>query len=291
VRDGGLAPGCTGRWSPRIPSRRNCSDGHVYCQKVAKRSETLARREGTRLFARGWLFDALLGTLSAGSCDESPPDSEPMPGCATTRTVVGDTALLLELADDDPNRVVAHTRHGSTYFGDGERHWSVEQYIVARSVLPGPARCAGGNPLLEAAIRARSPVQPSTQLRVVSPDRHLYALSAPIGTFASGDQERWNDPATNALLARYANAQTDAERQAVLCALEGLSGDQDPHRALCRGRGLVRIFHGQGDRVAVRYEPLHHRHPRRNLLRVRRAAPQAGAGLIAIAGTAAQPGY
>ncbi len=55
-----------------------------------------------------------------------------------------------------------------------------------------------------------------------------YALSAPIGQFASGDQERWNDSQTNALLAQYANAQTDAARQKALYSLEGIQVTKSP---------------------------------------------------------------
>jgi peptide/nickel transport system substrate-binding protein len=55
-----------------------------------------------------------------------------------------------------------------------------------------------------------------------------YALSAPIGTIASADQERWNDPATNALLAEYANAQTDAQRQSALNSLQAIQVTQSP---------------------------------------------------------------
>ena len=76
-----------------------------------------------------------------------------MPGGATTGTVIGDAALLLELTENDANRVVAHAGHGSTNLGDRERGWSVEQDEVADSVLLGPTRGAGGNPLPETAIR------------------------------------------------------------------------------------------------------------------------------------------
>ena len=55
-----------------------------------------------------------------------------------------------------------------------------------------------------------------------------YALSAPIGSVASSDQERWNDPATSALLAQYANAQTDAQRQSALYGLEQIQVTQSP---------------------------------------------------------------
>ena len=55
-----------------------------------------------------------------------------------------------------------------------------------------------------------------------------YALSAPIGSFASGDQQRWNDPASTALLAQYANAQTNAQRQKALNGLEGIEVTKTP---------------------------------------------------------------
>ncbi len=55
-----------------------------------------------------------------------------------------------------------------------------------------------------------------------------YALSAPIGTIASADQERWNDSATNTLVAEYANAQTNAQRQAALYGLEAIQVTKSP---------------------------------------------------------------
>lgn len=55
-----------------------------------------------------------------------------------------------------------------------------------------------------------------------------YALSEPIGTIASADQERWNDSATNALLATYANAQTNAQRQSALYGLEAIQVTKSP---------------------------------------------------------------
>ena len=55
-----------------------------------------------------------------------------------------------------------------------------------------------------------------------------YTLSAPIGTIASADQERWNDSATNTLVAEYANAQTNAQRQAALYGLEAIQVTKSP---------------------------------------------------------------
>jgi hypothetical protein len=55
-----------------------------------------------------------------------------------------------------------------------------------------------------------------------------YALSAPIGSFASGDQQRWNDPPSTALLAQHANAQTNAQLQKALNRLEGIEVTEAP---------------------------------------------------------------
>ncbi len=50
----------------------------------------------------------------------------------------------------------------------------------------------------------------------------------PIGHLALGDFERWDDPGTDALLARYAAASTPAARQAALDGLEQVMVDQVP---------------------------------------------------------------
>ena len=55
-----------------------------------------------------------------------------------------------------------------------------------------------------------------------------YALSAPTGPFASGDQQRWNDPASTALLAQYTNAQTNAQRRKAVNGLEGIEVTKTP---------------------------------------------------------------
>ena len=55
-----------------------------------------------------------------------------------------------------------------------------------------------------------------------------YALAAPIGTIASADQERWNDSATNTLVAEYANAQTNAQRQTALYGPEAIQVTKSP---------------------------------------------------------------
>jgi len=55
-----------------------------------------------------------------------------------------------------------------------------------------------------------------------------YGLSAKIGNPASGDFERWNDPATQKFLNAYATASTDAQRQTALNGIEGIMVSQIP---------------------------------------------------------------
>jgi peptide/nickel transport system substrate-binding protein len=54
------------------------------------------------------------------------------------------------------------------------------------------------------------------------------SLSAKIGSPASGDFERWNDPSTQKFLNAYATASTDAQRTAALDGVEGIMVAQDP---------------------------------------------------------------
>jgi peptide/nickel transport system substrate-binding protein len=54
------------------------------------------------------------------------------------------------------------------------------------------------------------------------------ALSAPIGGLALGDQERWKDPATDALLAEYQTAATSAKQQQALDGLEAIMVNDVP---------------------------------------------------------------
>ena len=53
-------------------------------------------------------------------------------------------------------------------------------------------------------------------------------LTAPVGAYARGDAERWIDPATDALLAAYNNATSDAARRQALYGLEKVMVDQAP---------------------------------------------------------------
>jgi peptide/nickel transport system substrate-binding protein len=55
-----------------------------------------------------------------------------------------------------------------------------------------------------------------------------YKLSGPIGKIASADYERWDDPATQALLAKYQDSPTASGRQAALNGLEGIMVNQVP---------------------------------------------------------------
>ena len=54
------------------------------------------------------------------------------------------------------------------------------------------------------------------------------SLSAKIGNSASGDFERWNDPATQTYLNNYASASTDAQRTAALNGIEGVMVNSIP---------------------------------------------------------------
>ena len=55
-----------------------------------------------------------------------------------------------------------------------------------------------------------------------------HSLSAKIGNPASGDFERWNDPATQKYLTAYATGSTAAQRATALNGIEGIMVSQIP---------------------------------------------------------------